>query len=173
MGVNTNGAASLPNGPAMPLSYIEPHEEVEAQTLIDEQIREITGDVLHLRPCGYQIAVKIYVRPEEYKTIKRDDGTEATIYLPDQAAARDRYTSVAALVVAVGPDAYKGTHADGTPRYVSPWCKVGDWVVIPRYECFQITYRESVAVGIIADDKIMAVIKDPNDVMAANVTDRM
>lgn len=171
---------SIPNGPAMPihangaaLSYIEPHEEVEAQALIDEQMREITGDVLHLRPCGFLIAVKIYVRSDEYKKITDNEGVERTIYLPDQAAARDRYTSVAALVVAVGPDAYKGTYMDGTPRYKEPWCKVGDWVVIPRYECFQITYRETVALGLISDDKIMAVIQDPNDVMAANVTDRM
>lgn len=157
----------------MPLSYIEPHEELEAQQLIDRQITELTGDVLHLRPCGYLIAVKIYVRSDEYKTITRDDGTTSTLFLPDQSSVRDRYNSVAALVVAVGPDAYKGVLPDGTPRYREPWCKVGDWVVIPRYECFQITYRETVALGLLSDDKIMAVIKDPNDVMAANVADRM
>lgn len=168
----TNGM-SLPNGPATPLSYIQPHEERDAQEVVDEQIRQLTGDVMHLRPCGYLIAVKIHVRSEEYKTFTDNDGVERTLYLPDQSAARDRYASVAALVVAVGPDAYKGTLADGTPRYVEPWCKVGDFVVIPRYECFQITYRESVALGLIADDKIMAVIKDPNDVMAANIADRM
>lgn len=173
MAIGNGHATSMPNGPAMPLSYIEPHEEIEAQKLIDDQIREVTGDILHLRPCGYQIAVKIYVRSDEYKRVTRDDGTSATIYMPAQAAARDRYNSVAALVVAMGPDAYKGTLPDGSPRYVQPWCKVGDWVVIPRYECFQITYRETVALGIISDDKIMAVIKDPNDVMAANIADRV
>jgi len=164
---------TIPNGPSAPLSYIEDFEEVEAQQLIDTQMREITGDVLHLRPCGFLIAVKIYVRGDEYKTITRDDGTTGTLFLPDQSSVRDRYSSVAALVVAVGPDAYKGTYPDGGPRFTNPWCKVGDWVVIPRYECFQITYRESVALGLIADDKIMAVIKDPNDVMAANIADRM
>lgn len=172
MGVSPNGS-SMPNGPAMPLTYIEPHEIGEAQELIDQQMRDITGDVLHLRPCGYLIAVKIYVRSDEYKTGKDADGKDWTLFLPDQAAARDRFTSVAALVVAMGPDAYKGTLPDGSPRHVQPWCNVGDWVVIPRYECFQITYRERVALGLISDDKIMAVIKDPNDVAAANVMDRM
>lgn len=151
------------------MSSIEAHEEEQARTLIAAHFSQITGgQEFKLRPGGYLIAVKIYIRPEELKTIKRDDGTEAKLFLPDIARAEDKYQSVAALVMAMGPEAYKGDRYAGQ----EPWCKVGDWVVIPRYESFQLNYK-GVVMALLPDDKIMAVIDDPTDVMAAHLADRI
>lgn len=148
------------------LSFIEPFEEKVAKELVDQQFRELTGQPFEFRPGGYMIAVKIFIRPEEIKEIKRDDGTVAKLYRPIASMENDKYQSVAALVCAVGPQAYTGKAADGTPRYPEgPWCKVGDWVVIPRYESFLMSYR-GVALAVLPDDKVVGVIGDPMDVSA-------
>jgi co-chaperonin GroES (HSP10) len=143
----------------MSMSNIEPHEEVLAQQFIDEQFIEMTGQPFDMRPAGYLVAVKIYIRPEELKTIKKEDGTEVTLYLPDTVRAEDKYSSVSALVCAVGPEAYQGEKFERS----GPWCKVGDWILIPRYESTMVSYR-GVAVALLPDDRVMAVISGPEDV---------
>jgi co-chaperonin GroES (HSP10) len=143
----------------MSMSNIEPHEEALAQQFIDEQFIEMTGQPFDMRPAGYLVAVKIYIRPEELKTIKKEDGTEVTLYLPDTVRAEDKYSSVSALVCAVGPEAYQGEKFERS----GPWCKVGDWILIPRYESTMVSYR-GVAVALLPDDRVMAVISGPEDV---------
>ena len=143
----------------MNMSNIEPHEEAEAQEFIDAQFIEMTGQPFDMRPAGYLVAVKIYIRPEELKTIKKEDGTEVTLYLPDTVRAEDKYSSVSALVCAVGPEAYQGEKFERS----GPWCKVGDWILIPRYESTMVSYR-GVAVALLPDDRVMAVIAGPEDV---------
>jgi len=157
--------AHLPQSPT--LSNIEPHEEQTAKDLIDGHFVEMTGKPFDMKPAGYLVAAKIYVRPEELKTITRDDGTEAAIYLPDAVRAEDKYQSVSALVCAVGPEAYQGEKFERS----GPWCKVGDWVLIPRYEATAVSYR-GVAMALLPDDRIMAVIEGPDDVRAANLADK-
>jgi co-chaperonin GroES (HSP10) len=143
----------------MNMSNIEPHEEELAKQFIDEQFVEMTGQPFDMRPAGYLVAVKIYIRPEELKTIKKEDGTEVTLYLPDTVRAEDKYSSVSALVCAVGPEAYQGEKFERS----GPWCKVGDWILIPRYESTMVSYR-GVAVALLPDDRVMAVISGPEDV---------
>jgi len=143
----------------MSMSNIEPHEEALAKQFIDEQFVEMTGKPFDMRPAGYLVAVKIYIRPEELKTITREDGTEVTLYLPDTVRAEDKYSSVSALVCAVGPEAYQGEKFERS----GPWCKVGDWILIPRYESTMVSYR-GVAMALLPDDRVMAVITGPDDV---------
>jgi co-chaperonin GroES (HSP10) len=145
----------------MSMSNIEPHEEETAKNLIDGEFTFMTGRSFDMRPAGYLVAVKIYVRPEELKTITQDDGTEVTLYLPDTVRAEDKYSSVSALVCAVGPEAYHGEKFERS----GPWCKVGDWVLIPRYESTMVSYR-GVAMALLPDDRVMAVISGPEDVMS-------
>lgn len=145
----------------MSMSNIEPHEEAEAKELINQHFIEMTGRPFDMRPAGYLVAVKIYVRPEELKTITQDDGTEVTLYLPDTVRAEDKYSSVSALVCAVGPEAYQGEKFERS----GPWCKVGDWILIPRYESTMVSYR-GVAMALLPDDRVMAVITGPEDVMS-------
>ena len=143
----------------MSMSNIEPHEEALAQQFIDEQFVEMTGKPFDMRPAGDLVAVKIYIRPEELRTIKKEDGTEVTLYLPDTVRAEDKYSSVSALVCAVGPEAYQGEKFERS----GPWCKVGDWILMPRYESTMVSYR-GVAMAPLPDDRVMAVITGPEDV---------
>jgi co-chaperonin GroES (HSP10) len=147
----------------MSMSNIEPHEEEMAKDLINQHFIEMTGQPFDMRPAGYLVAVKIYVRPEELKTITQDDGTEVTLYLPDTVRAEDKYSSVSALVCAVGPEAYQGEKFERS----GPWCKVGDWILIPRYESTMVSYR-GVAMALLPDDRVMAVVTGPEDVSAGN-----
>ena len=147
----------------MSMSNIEPHEEDMAKDLINQHFIEMTGQPFDMRPAGYLVAVKIYVRPEELKTITQDDGTEVTLYLPDTVRAEDKYSSVSALVCAVGPEAYQGEKFERS----GPWCKVGDWILIPRYESTMVSYR-GVAMALLPDDRVMAVVTGPEDVSAGN-----
>lgn len=144
------------------LSFIEPEEDEQAEAFIQRMFEDMTGKPFDLKPAGYLVALKIYVRPEELKTITRDDGTEATLYLPDIVRAEDKYQSCAALVCAVGPEAYQGEKFKDS----GPWCKVGDWVMIPRYEATAMSFR-GVAMALLPDDRILAVIQDPTDVESA------
>lgn len=148
----------------MSVGYVTPDEVPEAKKLIDAQFVALTGKPFGYRPTGYFIALKIYIRPEELKKVKKDDGTEGVIYLPDTVRADEKYTSCAALVCAVGPQAYRGKHADGSDRYPEgPWCQPGDWVAIPRHESFLVSYR-GVPMALLPDDKILGVIEDPTDI---------
>lgn len=145
----------------MSMSNIEPHEENEAKEFINNEFVSMTGRSFDMRPAGYLVAVKIYVRSEEIKTIVQEDGTEVTLYLPDEVRAEDKYSSVSALVCAVGPEAYRGENFERS----GPWCKVGDWILIPRYESTMVSYR-GVAMALLPDDRVMAVISGPEDVMS-------
>ena len=60
-------------GKVSALPYVEEHEVAEAQELIDKQFIELTGSKFGLRPAGYYIAVKIYVRPDELSVIDMPD----------------------------------------------------------------------------------------------------
>ena len=145
--------------PSQGLSHVEAHEEGMAQELIDQQFIAMTGKPFDMRPAGYLVALKIYVEPDELSVVQTDDGKSITLYRPISMQAEEKYQSCSALVCALGPEAYNGE------KFIDsgPWCKVGDWVMIPRYEATAVSYR-GVAVALIPDDRIMAVITDPTDV---------
>jgi co-chaperonin GroES (HSP10) len=141
------------------LSYIEEFEVKEAYDLI----------VQHLgfeppRPAGYHLVVKIYVREEDVCKLKDDEGNDILdengkpkyIALPSSVTTEDKYRNCTALVLAVGPDAYKGKRFENS----GSWCRIGDWVIIPRNEGTQINYR-GIPMQIIPDDRILAIIQDP------------
>lgn len=136
----------------MSMSFIEEHEEGDAQDFINNLFTEITGEVFDMKPAGYMIAVKLYTR---------EMVTEGGIIIPDVVLSEDKYQSCSALVCAMGPEAYKGDKFERS----GPWCKVGDWVLIPRYESTMVSYR-GVAMALLPDDRVMAVIAGPEDVMS-------
>lgn len=150
------------------LSYVDNHEIDEAKREVDKLFIGLTGKPFGLRVANYYVAVKLYVRPEEIKEVTRDDGTKATLWLPTQVVEGDKYHSVAALVCGIGPGAFKGYDDQGRERFPEgPSCRVGDWVCIPRTNCFVINYR-GVPAGILPDDMILSVIEDPTDVTPIN-----
>lgn len=154
--------------PQANLSFVEDHEEIQAQSVIDEQFRELTKDFLpkefpqgltlreHGRLTRYFCAVKIYVRPEELKEITDTEGKKVTIYLPDSVRAEDRYQSCTGLVVALGPQAFKDK--DGNPR--GSKYKVGDWLTFPRTDIIRQDFC-GVPLGIMTDDRAIMVTDDP------------
>lgn len=156
------------------LAYVEPEEEATARDMIHQELKSLTGkDIEYPRPAGYYLTVKIFVRPEELSTVNGPDGKPVTIWAPPSVQRDDKYQSVSALVVAKGPQAYRGTDARGNPKFPEgDWCRVGDWVVIPRYESHLVMFH-GIALGFIPDDRILAVISDPRDVMAVNVADKV
>jgi co-chaperonin GroES (HSP10) len=135
----------------MTTSYIEPHEEQEAKDLVTKHLGFEPP-----KAAGYNLAVKIYIRPEEVSTVIDNQGVERKIYLTESSRAEDKYKSITALVISMGPECYKGERFE----HSGPWCQVGDWVVIPRHEGTQIVYRD-IPMHIIPDDRILMVVDDP------------
>jgi co-chaperonin GroES (HSP10) len=70
------------------------------------------------------------------------------------------YTTVTALVLKVGPDAYRDK--DRFPN--GPWCKKSDWIIFGRYAGSRFGI-EGGEVRILNDDEIIAVVKDPEDIL--------
>lgn len=138
------------------VSFIESHEEQVAKDLIAQELGFEPP-----RPAGYHMLIKLYIRPEEYKTIVREDGTEAKIYLSDTHRFEDQYRTCVALVIAQGPECYKDRK--GEKFIEGPWCKVGDWVVFPRHEGTRFVYK-GVPMFFIPDDRIFGTVMDPQDV---------
>ncbi len=150
------------------VSFVEDHEQIQAQSVIDEQFRALTKTFLPQEfPNGvtfreqnnltrYFCAVKIYIRPEEMKTIVNDDGDRVTLYLPDQVRAEDKYQSCVGLVVSLGPQAFEDK--EGNPR----GCKyrVGDWICFPRTDIIRMDFC-GIALGVMTDDRAVIVTKDP------------
>ena len=147
------------------LSFVEPSEEEAAQAIIDQQFRELTkcdefpkGLTLreHCRLTRYFAAVKIYVRPEEFKETTDVHGVKKIIYLPDSVRAEDRYSACVGLVVALGPQAF--TDKDGNPRGCK--YKIGDWVVFSRPDLLRVDFM-NIPLGILTDDRSVLVTDDP------------
>jgi hypothetical protein len=146
-----------------PLPFVEAHEVDEAKGIIDKQFIEMTGKPFDFRPAGYYIACKLYVRPDELMEVTDKSGKKITLYTAEVSKKQDELTSVSALVCAVGDQAYTGVDKDGNERFPGgPWARVGDWVCLPRHSSFVVKYR-GVAMAIIPDDKVIAVIEDPTD----------
>lgn len=158
----------LPGGPR--LSFIEPHERLDARAMIDKLWREISGSDDRVRAAGFMVLGKSFIRPEEVKKVIDKDGIEKTIYMPQISATDDKWISGSMLVMDMGPQAYKGKNADGSDRFPEKnWCEIGDWVIVPPNEGYRITYR-GVAMHMVADDKILGVISDPAQLTRTHFT---
>lgn len=151
---------------AKEMSFISSDEEASAAQLIIDNLKTTTGfDDFELpRATGYHMWVKLYVRAEDVYQVKDNDGKAIVgkdgkpmyIALPESARANDKWGSCVALVIEKGPECYKGKRFEQS----KPWCRVGDWVVIPRNEGIQVSYR-GIPMQLIPDDRVLSIIKDP------------
>ncbi len=132
------------------LSYILPEEESDAIAFVEKQL----GCPLP-RMCGYKVCVKIYVEEENYKT---KEGQDSIILRPDALKANDKFRNCTGLVIGMGPDAYKHEKFK-----TGAWCKIGDWVVIPRHAGMQYNFRGH-TIHSVNDDTIDMVVEDPSHV---------
>jgi co-chaperonin GroES (HSP10) len=149
------------------LSFIEDHEVDEAKAFVKQRLAIMSGipDIEMFRATGYHMVVMLYIREEDVHQIKDDqgnaiigaDGKPLHIAIPSSVRANDKWMSCTALVVEQGPDCYNSPRFEKT----GPWCKVGDWVIIPRNEGTQINYR-GIHMQIIPDDRVIGVVSDPS-----------
>ncbi len=102
------------------------------------------------RPQGWKILIKKH-KPKEK--------TEGGILLPDMSKDAEGYLSVTGQVVALGPLCYTDRKT-GEPWSSGPWCKVKDWVIIPKFTQFKMDIDDD-EYRIVNDDEIIATIKDP------------
>lgn len=167
---------ATPARPQHNLSFVEDHEVIQAQSIIDAQFRELTkskecpaGVTFNecAKPTRYFAVVKIFIRPEEMKTIQVEGGGTQTLYLPDTVRAEDKYQSCVGLVVSLGPQAFQDK--DGNPR--GSLYRVGDWVVFPRTDIIRIDFR-GIALGVMTEDRAVLVVTDPTDWTQGQVTFR-
>jgi co-chaperonin GroES (HSP10) len=102
-------------------------------------------------PTGWRILVLPY---------KGQGKTKGGIILSDTTIEERGFSTVTALVLKVGPDAYKDTE-----RFPNgSWCKKGDWIIFGRYAGSRFGI-EGGEVRILNDDEIIAVVKDPEDIL--------
>lgn len=126
------------------VSYkLEPETPMPEVELTDEQMEAALP-----RPCGHKMLLAL---PEVEKTFS---GT--SIQKVGATREAESITSVVALVLDMGPDAYQDK-----ARFPSgPWCKVGDYVLTGPYkgQRFNLNGKEF---RILNDDSIEGVVADP------------
>jgi chaperonin GroES len=103
------------------------------------------------KPTGWRIVVLPFRPPKK---------TKSGIVLAEQAVERQQLATVCGYVVSTGPLAY----ADAEKFPHGPWCQKGDWVVFGRYAGARIAI-DGGEIRILNDDEILAVVKDPEDVV--------
>lgn len=104
-------------------------------------------------PTGY----RILVTPQQV-----EEKTANGLYIPEERQAEETAASIVFCVLDVGPTAYqdKKKFPDG------PWCKKGDWVIMPAYTGSKI-FVHGMEFRIVNDDSIQAVVDDPRGVARA------
>ena len=113
---------------------------------------EFDGSVIDRlpQPVGYRLLVIPYYMKSK---------TKGGVYIPDATRDRESFTTVAAYVIRLGPDAYKDP--DKFPS--GPWCSEKSWVLMGKYAGNRFKV-EGLEVRIINDDNIIATILDPKDI---------
>ncbi len=128
------------------LKKIQQEATKDIEHLPDEKIIERLPD-----PTGWRLLVLPY---------KGQGKTKGGIILADQTMEERSYTTVTGLVLKIGPDCYK----DETRYPNGPWCKKGDWIIFGRYAGSRFGI-EGGEVRILNEDEIIAVVKDPEDIL--------
>ena len=121
-------------------------EAERREHLPDEKVLERLPD-----PTGWRMLVLPY---------KGQGKTKGGVILTDKHVEERSYTTVTALVLKMGPDCY--TDEKRYPK--GPWCKKGDWIIFGRYAGSRFGI-EGGEVRILNEDEIIAVVKDPEDIL--------
>ena len=103
-------------------------------------------------PTGW----RILILPHQGKS-----KTKGGIILSDTTIEERGFTTVTALVLKVGPDAYKDEKRfpDG------PWCKKNDWVIFAKYAGSRLNI-EGGELRLLNDDEILGVVEDPESILS-------
>jgi len=113
----------------------------------EEKVPQITEEHIPV-PTGWKVLLLMWAPPKTFDNSKLEK--------PDQVQFLEQHASQVGRVIDMGPMAYRDRLKYGN----TPWCKIGDFVMIHRYSGrkFRIAannYR------LVDDDQIEAIIKDP------------
>ena len=115
----------------------------------------IDADDIELKSLPELPGFHVLIKPVSVKS-----KTKGGILLTDQHMEERGYTTVTGLVLKMGPDCYKDEE-----RFPNgPWCKKNDWIIFGRYAGSRFGI-EGGEVRILNDDEIIAVVKDPEDIL--------
>ena len=128
------------------LKKIQEDATSNIEHLPDEKILDRLPD-----PAGWRMLVLPY---------KGQGKTKGGVILTDETMQERGYTTVTGLVLKMGTECY-----DNKERFPNgPWCKKGDWIIFGRYAGSRFGI-EGGEVRILNDDEIIAVVKDPEDIL--------
>lgn len=128
------------------LKKIQEDATSNIQHLPDEKILDRLPD-----PTGWRLLVLPY---------KGQGKTKGGVILTDETMQERGYTTVTGLVLKMGAECY----TDETRFPKGPWCKKGDWIIFGRYAGSRFGI-EGGEVRILNEDEIIAVVKDPEDIL--------
>lgn len=118
---------------------------------------------LDLTPEEAEAALKI-VSPTGYRllvALAKVQEKSGSIYIPDARRSDEDAASMLGTVIAMGADAYSDT-----ARFSSPYCKVGDTIMMASYSGRRIKIAER-EYRLINDDTVIAVVSDASKVTRA------
>jgi hypothetical protein len=125
--------------------------------------------------CGFYMCVAVH---EQSEFAHLDDGSRTNILLADSTRDEDKFKNASGLVISQGPWCYTGEHFKEPllekicrfffgrwmkPSIYRPWCRVGDWVAMPRHEGQLFNFRGT-PVMMIRDTKIYTPVENPNHI---------
>ena len=128
------------------LKKIQEDATSNIQHLPDEKILDRLPD-----PTGWRLLVLPY---------KGQGKTKGGVILTDETMQERGYTTVTGLVLKMGAECY----TDETRFPKVPWCKKGDLIIFGRYAGSRFGI-EGGEVRILNEDEIIAVVKDPEDIL--------
>jgi co-chaperonin GroES (HSP10) len=90
--------------------------------------------------------------------------TKGGVLLSDKTVMEQQIHAQVGLVLKMGPDCY--SDIEKFPN--GPWCKEKDWILFARYAGSRIRIEEG-ELRLLNDDEILAVIKNPEDILSPSV----
>ncbi|TXH16123.1 MAG: hypothetical protein E6R03_06065 [Hyphomicrobiaceae bacterium] len=110
-----------------------------------QQIFKDLGNLKDFELLDEDILVATYARSDVIAEVMGPDGKAVKLYGTDNRKQEDRWQGKAALVVAMGPTAFR-YHPNGQP-YEGKSVKIGDWVVIHPSDGREIFLKDPKATG--------------------------
>jgi hypothetical protein len=128
-----------------PFAITDDHQKAILEQFGDKPLPEVPG---------YFVLLARFVRPDKVALGK----SGLSLYVAPKTQKEDEYQGQVGLVLAVGPEAYNNK--------AEPWCKPGDWRVIPKLEngAYEFPYG-GLTLCWAADDRIGPRVTNPMDAL--------
>ena len=124
---------------------------------------EAAGDLSDYEVFHNLVLVATYVPPP--KVFKGPDGKDVVFHESDRSLDENRFQGKAALVLKVGPNAFKD---DGVAKFGGVSVEPGDWVILRPSDGFEMFIRdrrkanEGLSCRLVEDVFIRGAVKDPS-----------